>query len=121
MQTPPPDILARGLTFTENPRWRGGRLWFSDRNAVKTVDAAGHVAVMATVPDGVSGLGFLPDGSLLVIASHQRRLLHLTRDGLELVADLSSFEPVHSADLVVDAEGRAYIGGFGFDLAGGEA
>jgi sugar lactone lactonase YvrE len=120
MEPSVPSIVVGGLTFTENPRWRDGRLWFSDRNTVKTVDPTGQVEVMATVPDGVSGLGFLPDGSLLVVASHQRHLLRLTDDGLEPVADLSSFEPVHSADMVVDSRGRAYIGGFGFDLAGGE-
>jgi sugar lactone lactonase YvrE len=115
-----PQILARGFTFTESPRWRDGRLWFADRNTVKTIDTTGRTEVIATVPDGVGGIGFLPDGDLLLVASHQRRLLRLASDGLEVVADLSTFEPKHSADMVVDGQGRAYIGGFGFDLVGGE-
>lgn len=70
-----------------------------------------------------SGLGWLPDGRLLIVSMTDRRLLR--RDGdnssasLTVVADLADhLGPCYANDMVVDAAGRAYIGGFGFDLFG---
>ena len=70
-------------------------------------------------PECPSGLGWLPDGRLLVVSMHDRRLLRLDPDGLTEVADLSELATWHCNDMVVDAVGRAYIGNFGFDLDGG--
>ena len=116
-------VLLGGLTFSEGPRWHEGRLWFSDmwRNRVMTVDEAGNAETIVEVPGRPSGLGWLPDGTLLVVSMQDRRLLRLGEGGLEEVADLSSIATWHTNDMVVDAQGRAYIGNFGFDLlAGGD-
>jgi sugar lactone lactonase YvrE len=110
--------LASGLHFGEAPRWHDGRLWFSDffDFAVKSVDLAGTVRVEVTTIDRPSGLGWLPDGRLLVVAMTTRRVLR--RDGSTLVehADLSHIATFHCNDMVVDSLGRAYVGNFGFDL-----
>ena len=120
------EILAGGLYFGEGPRWRDGRLWFSDFNdhAVKTVDEAGNVETQFEVPNQPSGLGWMPDGSMLVVSMIDRKLLRRTGDQLAEHADLSQIATFHCNDMVVDASGRAYVGNFGFDLealaSGGE-
>lgn len=111
-------VLATGLTFGEGPRWHRGRLWFSDfyDHAVKSLDAAGNVRIELQLDDQPSGLGWLPDGRLLVVAMHQRRVLRLDADGVKLHADLNGVATYHANDMVVDGQGRAYVGNFGFDL-----
>jgi sugar lactone lactonase YvrE len=113
--------LLDDLTFAEGPRWRDGKLWFSDMHdqVVRTVDAAGHSEIVARVESDPSGLGWLPDGRLLVVSMRDRRLLRLDPDGLSEVADLGALASFHCNDMVVDDRGRAYIGNFGFDLHSG--
>ena len=69
--------MASGLHFGEGPRWRDGVLWFSDffDYAVKTVDLTGRVQVRHSFADRPSGLGWLPDGRLLVVSMTARSLL----------------------------------------------
>lgn len=111
-------VVADGLHFGEGPRWRGGRLWFSDfyDHAVKTLDESGVVRTELEIDDQPSGLGWLPDGRLLVVAMHRRQLLRVDRDGVRLHADLSGIAAYHANDMVVDGQGRAYVGNFGFAL-----
>ena len=114
-------VLLDGLRFPEGPRWRDGKLWFSDMHdgVVRTVDLDGNSEIVVAVPHEPSGLGWLPDGRLLVVSMQDRRLLRLDAGGLVPVADLTPFARCHCNDMVVDGEGRAYIGNFGFDLHGG--
>lgn len=116
-------LLLDGLVFPEGPRWFEGRLWFSDMHAheVVAVTPDGSRETIATVPQQPSGLGFLPDGRLLIVSMVDRKLLRLDPDGLWEVADLSALAPFHCNDMVVDADGLAYIGNFGFDLLAGAA
>ncbi len=113
--------LLDGLVFPEGPRWHEGKLWFSDMLAgrVMTVDLRGNAEVIAEVPAQPSGLGWLPDGRLLIVSMRDRRLLRLEsapgKPRLAVVADLSQLASSHCNDMVVDALGRAYIGNFGFD------
>ena len=118
----PPEVLLDDLIFLEGPRWYDGKLWFSDMFAgqVRTVDLSGNTEVVAEVAERPSGLGFLPDGRLLIVSMQNRLLLRLDRDGLTTVADLSSLAVGSPNDMVVDTHGRAYIGHFGYDLFGGE-
>jgi sugar lactone lactonase YvrE len=107
-----------GLAFPESPRWHEGALWFSDfyDQRVCRVTTDGHVETVVGVPGQPSGLGWLPDGRLLVVSMNDRRLLRLDARGLEEVADLSALAPAPCNDMLVDGQGRAYIGNFGFDL-----
>jgi len=113
-------VLLDGLNFPEGPRWRDGKLWFSDMHGdrVMTVDAAGSAHTVCDVPGQPSGLGWTPDGTLLVVSMTDRRLLRLDEGGLSEVADLSALASGHCNDMVVDAAGRAYVGNFGFDMFG---
>jgi sugar lactone lactonase YvrE len=111
--------LAEGLTFGEGPRWHDGRWWVSDffDHAVLAVSVEGDVEVAVRLDDRPSGLGWLPDGRLLVVSMTARRLLRREPSG-ELVvhAELGGVATFHVNDMVVDARGRAWVGNFGFDL-----
>jgi sugar lactone lactonase YvrE len=111
-------VLADGIYFGEGPRWRAGRLWFSDfyDHAVKSVDASGAVRTELEIDDQPSGLGWLPDGRLLVVAMNRMQVLRVDPDGVRVHAELAGVAEYHANDMVVDAQGRAYVGNFGFAL-----
>ena len=112
-------VLAERLYFGEGPRWHEGRLWLSDfhAHAVKSVSLAGDLRTEFEIDDQPSGLGWTPDGSLLVVSMQKRQLLRRAPDGrISLHAELGSVADFHCNDMVVDAQGRAYVGNFGFDL-----
>jgi sugar lactone lactonase YvrE len=111
--------LLDGGAFFEGPRWHDGRWWVSDfyRQAVYTVRTDGSEEFVLDVTHQPSGLGWLPDGSLLIVSMKDQTVLR--RDpsgGVAVHADLSTYTQSSLNDMVVDAEGRAYIGCFGFDL-----
>ncbi len=111
-------LLLDGLVFAEGPRWHDGRLWFSDMHAreVVAVDEDGCRETVALVPGSPSGLGWLPDGRMLVVSMQDRRLLRMENGELVEHADLSELAPFHCNDMVVDGNGNAFVGNFGFDL-----
>ncbi|HEY6395673.1 MAG TPA: SMP-30/gluconolactonase/LRE family protein, partial [Candidatus Binataceae bacterium] len=110
--------LLDGLAFPEGPRWHDGKLYFSDMHAhqVIALEISGKSSVVCEVPNQPSGLGWLPDGRMLIVSMTDRKLLRLDPDGLKTAADLSKLAPFHCNDMAVDARGRAYVGNFGFDL-----
>ncbi len=109
--------------FLECPRWHDGRLWVVDFYAHQVLSAAEDGSdrrVEADVPQQPSGLGWLPDGRLLVVSMRDHRILRREHDGsLVTHADLSDHVNGHLNDMVVDRQGRAYVGNFGFDLTSG--
>lgn len=116
--------IANGFTYLEGPRWHDGRLWFVDfyTHTVNTVDQSGDVETVAVVEQQPSGLGWLPDGRLLVVSMKDRKVLRLERDGTLVVhADIWQHCGGNANDMVVAANGQAYVGNFGFDLMGGAA
>jgi len=118
-------VVLEGYAYTECPRWHDGRLWFADFYLFQVLSArvdGTDVRVEAEVPQQPSGIGWLPDGRLLVVSMRDRLLLRREDSG-ELVehADLGPFVTGHPNDMVVDDLGRAFIGNFGFDLMSGAA
>ena len=117
------DVLMEGIVFGESPRWRDGRVWFSDWGAheVIALDPDGTHEVVARVPSIPLCFDFLPDGDLLMVDSAHRRLLRRTGDGtLVTHADLSPISTMPWNDIVVDARGNAYVNNIGFEFPGGE-
>ncbi|NRA34208.1 MAG: SMP-30/gluconolactonase/LRE family protein [Polyangiaceae bacterium] len=112
------ELLVRDLAFPEGPRWHDNKLWFSDIHArtVMTVDLHGKLETIVDVPGRPSGLGWLPDGSLLIVSMNDRCLYRWVDGQLLLHADLSGFTEFPINDMCVDSQGRAYVGGFGFDF-----
>ncbi|HTU76497.1 MAG TPA: SMP-30/gluconolactonase/LRE family protein [Trebonia sp.] len=115
--------VIAGMAFTECPRWHEGRLWFSDFYTYRVYSAAedgSDLRTEAEVPGQPSGLGWLPDGQLLVVSQRDRRILRRDSGGaLHTHADLHAVAPAHLNDMTVDSAGRAFVGNFGFDLMAG--
>ena len=109
--------LANGFCFGEGPRWFEGLLWFSDMlgEAVHTVDLQGDLTTLALAGHAPSGLGFRPDGSLLIASTESRMLLRYDGEIVDTVTDLSGVVPADLGDMVVDDVGRAYIGSQAFE------
>ena len=113
--------LAEGGAYFEGPRWHEGRWWVSDfySHLVSTVDPDGSMREVLTVEGQPSGLGWMPDGSLLVVSMRDHRILRWTAEtGATEHADVGEHCSGHLNDMVVDRHGRAYVGEFGFDLMG---
>jgi sugar lactone lactonase YvrE len=114
-------VALDGLGAPEALRWRDGVLWFSDlaygRGSVHRW-VPGHPArLVVEVPGRAGGLGWLPDGRLLVVSMDQRRVFRQEPDGtLAVHADLADLADGPANDMYVDSLGRAYVGNFGFDL-----
>jgi sugar lactone lactonase YvrE len=114
-------VLLDGLMFTEGPRWHDGKLFLSDMHAhkVMSVDLEGKAQTVVEVPTWPSGLGWLPDGRMLIVSMTDRKVLRLDPDGLKTHADLDTLASFYCNDMVVDGKGRAYVGNFGYDLLSG--
>src|ERR1700737_2193095 len=107
-----PQTLVDGRAFLEGPRWREGALYVSDMHAheVLRVGTDGAVEVLARLDAAPSGLGWLPDGSMLIVSMDDRRILR-RGDGGSLTehADLSDLAPHEINDTVVDDAGHAFV------------
>ncbi len=114
--------LVEGLCFAEGPRWHEDRLWFSDMHdhQVYAADMNGNLETIIHVPEQPSGLGWLPDGRLLIVSMLDRKLLVLQDGELSEFADLHELAKYHCNDMITDASGRSYVGNFGFDLHAGD-
>ena len=112
-----PNVLLAGLRFAEAPRWHDGKLWFSDfyTHRVLTLDLDGKTETIVEVPQQPSGLGWAPDGTLLIVSMLDHRLLAFSGGVLTERADLSAYATGPCNDMAVDSAGRAYIGNFGFE------
>ncbi|CAN5880641.1 SMP-30/gluconolactonase/LRE family protein [soil metagenome] len=111
-----------GRAFLESPRWHDGALYLSDMFAdeVLRVSADGEVSTVVEV-EQPSGLGWLPDGTLLISSMAQRRVLRFDGERLTEHADVRAVAAQEINDMVVDRHGTAFLGQFGFDPRSGGA
>jgi sugar lactone lactonase YvrE len=111
-------VLLDGLIFTEGPRWHDGKLFFSDMHAhkVMSVDLDGKAQTVVEVPTWPSGLGWLPDGRMLIVSMTDRKVLRQDPDGLKTHADISHLASFYCNDMVTDSKGRSYVGNLGYNL-----
>jgi sugar lactone lactonase YvrE len=122
MQTRELTTLYSGGGYFEGPRWHDGRWWVSDlpRQGVYAYTTDGDEEQILDLGQRPSGLGWLPDGSLLFVTMHDHKVWRRDPDGtVSLHADVTEFCGGDLNDLVVDREGRAYVGNFGFDVTAG--
>ena len=106
-------ILIDGLCFGEGPRWHDGALWLSDMHDRKVLRVSGDgraETIVRLQDDEPSGLGWMPDGDLLIVSMRKRQLLRFGGSRLGLHADLADLATWYCNDMVVDASGRAYVG-----------
>ena len=108
-------LIAKGFSLLEAPRWKNGRLYASDfyTRRVLAFDEAGNCETVAEVEGQPSGLGWDPEGRLLIVSMNDRKLLRQENGELTEVADFSALCAGPANDMVVDSDGRAYIGNFG--------
>lgn len=114
--------VVEGYTYLEGPRWHDGKLWFVDfyTYGVYCVGADGTAEKVAHIEQQPSGLGWLPDGRMLVVSMKDRKVMRQERDGSLVVhADIWDKCGGHANDMVVAPSGNAYVGNFGYDLMGG--
>ena len=99
-------------------------MWYSDffQHRVYTVTADGQrETVLDLGEEQPSGLGWLPDGDLLVVGMLGRRILRYDGTEVRVHAELDHIATSHCNDMVVDRRGNAYVGNFGFDYGTGQA
>lgn len=110
-------LLADGFGFPEAPRWFGGQLWVSDlmTKLVSTIDAGGTVTTFAELEHGPMGIGFLGDGSALIVSMEDHRLLRYAGGAPTTYADLADIVRGRPNDLVVDGRGRVFVSDTGGD------
>jgi sugar lactone lactonase YvrE len=110
----PRTLVPEGdILFPESPRWVDDRLWLVDQHGHKvlTVDLEGNVDVVLEHPDMPSGMGVLPDGSIIVISRRRRVLDKIEADGSRSTyADLTDIPGHNLNDMVIDGRGNAYVG-----------
>jgi sugar lactone lactonase YvrE len=103
--------VADGFALPECPRWHDGWLWFSDIKGGKVyrIDVSGHVETVVDIrrPEG---LGFRPDGNLLVADGFDCRVIRVPELKVVASIDLRSAVVDHGADMVIDRLGRTYMG-----------
>jgi len=113
-------LIFSDLRFPEGARWRDDRLWFSDMHTGQVFmsrPADRTLEEVVVVDDQPSGLGWLPDGSLLISCMLGRKVRRLDPAGRASdFADVSALTDAPINDLVTDAAGRTFLGGFGYDL-----
>jgi sugar lactone lactonase YvrE len=113
--------LLTGGSFFEGPRWHDGAWWVSDfyRHRVIRVTSDGEESLVVTVPSQPSGLGWLPDGSLVMSSMTDQKILRFADGELSVLADISQYCGGWVNDLIVDVAGHIYAGNFGFDFMNG--
>ena len=116
------ETLMKGLTFGEGPRWHKNKFYFSDfySHKVYSLDLSGKHEVIVEIPNQPSGLGWTPDGTMLIVSMKDRKLMSFKDGLLTERADLTELSGFHCNDMVVDIDGNAFIGNFGFNTYDGE-
>lgn len=116
------ETLMKGLTFGEGPRWHENKFYFSDfySHKVYSLDLSGKYEVIVEIPNQPSGLGWTPDGTMLIVSMKDRKLMSFKDGLLTERADLTELSGFHCNDMVVDIDGNAFIGNFGFNTYDGE-
>lgn len=115
--------IVEGGDYFEGTRWRDGRWYASDalKGVVCAFDESGKREDLMQVDALCSGLGWLPDGTMLVVSMKDRQVLARGADGeVRRHADLSGFTPHWINDMWVDRQGRAWVGTIGFAIHEGE-
>jgi sugar lactone lactonase YvrE len=120
MKTLKTSVLADGFWRLNAPRWHMGALWVSDTGAGKVfrIDLDGKVMVVADVPSRPFGLGFLPDGELLVAAMTKKLILNFGATKPVVHADMADVAVGYLRDLAVARDGNAFVTSFDADAGG---
>jgi sugar lactone lactonase YvrE len=111
-------VLMHGIEMGESPRWRDGRLWFSNWGTNEII-ALGLDGTSEVIGRGGGGAGWavnwLADGRMLVTGPE---LTRVEPDGSRVRhADLSGILPFGCSEITVDGRGNSYVNSINFDFA----
>ncbi|KAG2774739.1 hypothetical protein JG687_00015283 [Phytophthora cactorum] len=117
--------LLDDIVYGEGPRFRipSRELYFTDMHDKKVIKysltTGKRTLVYEDPEDMLSGLGWLPDGRLLISSMNKRQVLVHDEEAnaTKLFADVKDVTRVRANDMVVSTSGRAYLGSFGFHHA----
>jgi sugar lactone lactonase YvrE len=115
----PLQCVLDGGRYFEGPRWHAGRLWFVDcmERTLLSLSPSGERELHAKFDDDTPcGTGILPDGRLVVLTMYRKRLMIYADGRLSPYADLSGIAAGTIDDMIIDGQGRAYVGDLGFDM-----
>ncbi len=118
------NLVAADLHLAESPRWHRGRLWISDMwdHKVWSFGAGGEdrdLVWQFGPAEDPGGIGWLPDGSMIVVGMEGRCLYRIVDGHCDVYADLSPFAPWQCNDMAIAPSGFAYVSQFGWDMWGG--
>jgi sugar lactone lactonase YvrE len=117
------ETILDGHALLEGARWRSGSLYVSDLflHQILRIDPdSGRTTIVSELDDDPSGLGWLPDGTLVAVSVERRHLLAVGDDGTyRVAADLSNHTEFAINDMTIDSAGHAFIGQVGFDRHAG--
>ncbi|HVV30247.1 MAG TPA: SMP-30/gluconolactonase/LRE family protein [Mycobacteriales bacterium] len=104
-------VLVDGLGWPECPRWQDGVFYFTDmhQRTVFRVDEAGGVEAVLTLSQTPAGMGWLPDGRLVIVLMHERKLVTWAGGTVTDYADLTGLLDHDANDLSVGPDGRGYV------------
>jgi sugar lactone lactonase YvrE len=110
--------LLDGGRYFEGPRWHDGRLWFVDCMArtLLSVTLSGERQEHATFDDTPCGTGILPDGRIVVLTMNKKQLFAFADGRLAPYADLGAVAKGTIDDMIIDGQGRAWVGDLGFNM-----
>lgn len=111
-------VLLDGYGVPESLRWHQGVLYFVDMatGTLHRWTKPGGEEVLGEIPGRAGGLGFLPNGDMLIVSMDQHVIWRRSADGeLTQHADISEYCGGHANDMMVTSDGYAYVGNFGFD------
>jgi len=113
-----PELLIDGLTFPECGRWHESKLWFSDvdEGRIKTLDLEGRCDTVVEIPGFAAGLGWAPNGDLLVVGASEHKVFRWDGSGLSEYADLGGLGQTFFNDMVARGNGDVYVGTISHDL-----
>ena len=113
-------LVTEGKYF-EGPRWHDGKLWFVDSLAMKLlrVGLDGACETVCDIPGIAGGIGFLPNGDIVITSMFERKLLTYANGKVSTLCDLSNVAAGTIDDMIIDAHGRIFVGDLGFDLMKG--
>ena len=105
--------FVHGLKFGEGLRWQGGRFWYSDfyNHRISSAAPDGSVRVEVECDDQPSGLGWLPDGSMLIVSMTSNARLNFKQVCLTVGMDHSITKPVDLNELSLQLKAYSLLAG----------
>jgi sugar lactone lactonase YvrE len=112
------ELAVDGLHFAECLRWHDGLLYLCDMCGDRVHSFDPDTGELRTITEVFhpAGIGWLPDGRMLVVASEDRVILEIGESGNRIYADLADVVPGWLSDMLVHPSGGIYAGNFGYAL-----